>query len=253
MAGGGGTSAPPPSAEEKAVQAAQADNLATQTSILKEQTRQQELLAPILYKQAGITPQYDQNGKITGFTAAPEAVDPNADLRKSIETGLLQRSQAALQGQLPVDPSVTRSLDEQEAQLRDTLRANLGPGFETSTPGIQALADFSKRKTEVLAGASRDELTLSEQLGLARGAGNEQLIASQTNRQLAPIQGQAALAQLFGGAAQGAGQAVGLYQQDRNMALSAAMTNAQLKSANQNALIGAGAGMAGMAAGAIII
>ena len=51
------------------------------------------------------------------------------------------------------------------AELDRTMRRDIGPGWETSTPGIQALANFNQRKTETLDAARRGDLTLATQLG----------------------------------------------------------------------------------------
>ena len=93
-----------------------------------------------------------------------------APQRRELEEMLLKRSKDALEGNLPVDPTLERNLAESREQLRETLRQNLGPGFETSSAGIEALADFDKRAEELRYGARRGELTLSEQLSGARAA-----------------------------------------------------------------------------------
>ncbi|MFQ5915797.1 MAG: hypothetical protein ACE5JS_21700 [Nitrospinota bacterium] len=91
-------------------------------------------------------------------------------LRRDIERGFLERSQAALRGELPVNPALLRGLEKSEEELRERLRRQLGPGFETSTPGIEALAEFGERRESLLEGARRADLTLAEQFGLARDA-----------------------------------------------------------------------------------
>lgn len=98
--------------------------------------------------------------------AANERGPQEAELSKL----LIERSLAAARGELPVDSAIIRDLDEGETLLRDRLRTQLGSGFETSTPGIEALANYTKRRQEVIDGARRAELTLSEQLGLGREA-----------------------------------------------------------------------------------
>ena len=174
--------------------------LSEQTAILREQRdqlskslQQQNLLQPLLFGELGIQEKKDASGNVIGYEKAPltpdqqkradlesrfldlslgqlEGVDPaqSAEINKLLG----ERSLAALKGELPADPGLLRSLDDEEQRLREQLRAQLGPGFETSTPGIQALAEFTKRKTEIIAGAKRGDLTMAEGLGLARGASN---------------------------------------------------------------------------------
>lgn len=94
--------------------------------------------------------------------AAPQ----NAEIAKLLR----DRELAALKGELPIDPTLTRELGTSEATLRSSLQKQLGPGYETSTPGIEALANFMARKNELIYGANRGEITLGEQLGGARDA-----------------------------------------------------------------------------------
>lgn len=110
---------------------------------------------------------------LTGFEKIPPTEAEK--LREEIELGLLERSKAALEGKLPVSPTLEREIEEQEKLLRETLLRNLGPGYETSTPGIEALQEHMSRATEAREAARRGELTLSEQLSLARGGQNFQM------------------------------------------------------------------------------
>jgi hypothetical protein len=253
MGGGGGPSAPPPpSDEEKALQRKQAESLDQQNALLKQQMQTQQLLAPYIYKQAGIRPQMDASGNITGFEEIPEAADPNAPIRQDIETQLLKRSQAALSGQLPVDPYLTRSLGDEETSLRNRLSAQLGPGYETSTPGSRALADFSQRRSELLSSAGRGDLTLAEQLSQARGGTNMDIQNNLLSRALIPGGQMGTMGQLFGQNASAFGAAARPMQQDRMATLQAMMSSAANSQAGMNSLIGGGAGIAAMSAAAFI-
>lgn len=88
--------------------------------------------------------------QLTGFTEDPE----QAEIKRLME----ERQLAALKGELPLDPSLTRGIETQEEELRNRLRANLGEGYETSTPGIEAMAEFGKRAEELRYAASRGEI-----------------------------------------------------------------------------------------------
>lgn len=94
--------------------------------------------------------------------------DPLADRRQEIEELLLERSEKALKGELPVDPALERNIEEQREVLRARLQEQLGPGFETSTPGIEALQRFEESAEVLRDQARRGQLSLSEQLSLAR-------------------------------------------------------------------------------------
>jgi hypothetical protein len=157
------------SPQERELQGMQLEMLREQRGLIAEQMRMQDLLAPYFYKQAGLKPIYDA-GKIVGF----EEIDTElGTMRKDVEKGLLQRSQQALEGKLPVDPALERSIADSRRDLEATLAQQLGAGYASSTPGQQALADATKRAEELRMGARRGELTLSEGLGLAREGSNE--------------------------------------------------------------------------------
>ena len=163
----GGSDAPPPppgpSASEVALQTSQKELLDLQRKQIEKSAKEQELLSPILYKTLGIEPQYDQQGNVTGYKEGALA-----ERKRGIEGMFLDRSEAALKGELPINPALTRDLDEQEGTLRERLYKQLGPGWETSTPGIEALSNFNKRKNELFDASRRGDLTLSESLSLAR-------------------------------------------------------------------------------------
>lgn len=281
--GGGGTTVnyPQPTQEERDLQRQQTELLQQQTTILNANLRQQELLAPILYKAQGIQPIYGEGGEITGFEELPltpeeqaqqqltqsflerslaqlEREEAAAPQEAEIEGLLRERTLAALRGEAEVDPSVTRGLEESEAQLREHLFRQLGSGYETSTPGIQALAEFEKRKQEVLSGARRAELTLGEQLGLARQAvGSQRAVDYLSPTQLQESLRQSRLGNIFnisqapaqiglagyGQIAQGYNYPLNFFQQQRQGQFNADVASAQSAASAQaglGSLIGTG-------------
>lgn len=159
------------SKSEKQMNRTQAALMQQQLSVLQNMQHQQDLLAPIMYKNLGLTPKYDTEGKLTGFEESAGATEANA-LKQEIDLGLLRRSKAALEGTLPVSPGLERELGEQERTLRETLRSNLGEGFETSTPGIEALARQKQSALELRDAARMGQLSLGEQLSMARSGFN---------------------------------------------------------------------------------
>lgn len=219
---------PGPSAEEVALQK-------EQLSILKQQRAEQQLLAPILYKQAGLQPTLDAQGNVTGFSEIP---DPNADLRKSVEGQLLKRSQAALAGDLPIDPALTRELDLQKNITMEDLRKQLGPGFSTSTPGIEALRNLSESQTNLRESARRGDITLAESLGVARSSSNDANLNNFITRLLGINQSPLATT----GAAN---PILALMQQNRSLGLQASAANA----GNTTGLFGSLINAAGFAGG----
>lgn len=173
--------------------------------------------------------QAEQEARIRELTLADiEAQAGLAPQEQEIRRLQIERQLAALRGELPVDPALERSLEEGELTLRDRLRAQLGPGFETSTPGIQTLAEFGKRGEELRFSARRAEMTLGEQLRLAgeasgaAGAGaaldvTERLRQSRLGDIFGASQFFLPTAGAFGGSAQGFGGAASLLGQQRLM------------------------------------
>lgn len=269
----GGTTvveAPKPSAAEQALQQEQVNLLRQQQASTQEMMRQQNLLSPILYKQMGISPQYDKSGKIIGYSEAPKsqqqqlmeqlqsqtlqaALDEysNPD-NKAINQMLRQRTLAALKGDLPVDPGLERNLKESRSQLEETLRKQVGPGYATSTPGIQALADFDARANELRYGARTGQLSLAEQL---QGANAERAnirtqaplattdltgrLQSQRFGNLMGLSSSAAMGpQMLGQVAQGFSQPLSWYSGNRQMQFQANAQNAAAQNQASNSFMG---------------
>lgn len=263
MGGKTNVQAPQPSAEERALQQEQVNLLRESRSATQEQMRQQELLAPVLYEQMGITPQMDASGRIVGYGKAPEdplqaqfkqlqqttmqqaLAEMNDPQRKEIDAMLRGRTLAALKGELPVDPGLERQLKEGRTTLEEQLRMQLGSGYATSTPGIQALSEFDKRATELRTSAQTGQLTLAEQLGQARQAGltntaqmaipGMELADRFKSSNFGNIMGLRGSGwqgvQGLSGVAQGYNNPLSMYQNQRGMQMQANMANAQ--SANQ--------------------
>jgi len=78
--------------------------------------------------------------------------------RFAVEELALERQGRALRGELPIDQGLLKDLGKREQTLRDTLRANIGTGFETSTAGIQALQEFEQVRQATLDAARRGDI-----------------------------------------------------------------------------------------------
>lgn len=187
-----------------AASAAQASSLVIQQSALQNQLHMQDLLAPVLFQQLGLTPTKDSTGQITGFTQNT----PNQDLSNQAGQLALGREITALKGDLPIDPQLTQTLDRQEQQLHDQLRQSLGPDYASSTPGQQAIQDFNQRKANIIASAARGDIASAGQLAIQQSTSNaatiDQQIAAALGITQAPNQG----ISLFSNVANGQGQIV---------------------------------------------
>lgn len=218
---GGGVKAPQPTAEERELQRAQAEQLAEQTRILKAQQAQLTAILPFIAKQSGYEIELGLDGTIKSIK---ESTAPDAVKRRELESELLDRSLKALRGELPVDPQLETALDRQEEELRGRLAQQFGPGYETSTPGIETLAKFEETGEGLRSAARRDQLTLSEQLSMARSEEKQVNNASFQSTAFGQPQN---FAQLFGNVAAGYGKAQQPFIANRQLQLQASIANQQ--------------------------
>ena len=158
--------------EQTLKQAALQDKLLTYQEQQLAQEQERQRLQPLLYEASGVKPIYDESGKITSFALTEEA-----QARKDYENQLLEHQRKALAGELPVDPTLERALTEGEQQLRAQLQAQLGTGYETSTPGIQALEAYRQRAAEARANVAHGQLTSGQQLLQTQTAMNQERTA----------------------------------------------------------------------------
>lgn len=94
-------------------------------------------------------------------------------LISQIDPTIMEASQQALKLLRGEDSStlapLKNSRNQQRQQLLNTLRAQLGPGAETSTAGMQALSKFDTESANVFAGAQQSSLN---QMGQTAGQFN---------------------------------------------------------------------------------
>lgn len=247
--GGGDVNVPGPTEEERDLQRQQVAILKQQQEIIERQVRQQELLAPILFEEAGIIPTLDpETGEITGFEVDPEAAALK-EQRAGIEKLFLERSEAALKGELPIAPALERELEEGRLNLEERLRKQLGPGFETSTPGIEALDRFFRSGEELREGARRGDLTLAEQLGLARQQGQGAELRNFLGNVTGVNQGGFSAIQPFSKVVAGLHDVEGSFAAQRRLQTQALISGQQARASTLGALFGAIGTAGGIAAG----
>jgi hypothetical protein len=181
------------------------------------------MLAPLMYKAAGIVPQYDQSGNITGFTAAPLTEAQQAE--QDINVALAQREKQALAGEIPVSPSVTQSLAQQEQTLGEVMRKQVGPAWQTSTPGIEAMAKFGQSKAAILDAAQRGDISMYESMSLTQQQAENQRLANLFAQASAMPGFTQQSGAGFGQAAAGFNSPLQYYQNLRNQQLQAEIAN----------------------------
>lgn len=280
--GGGSTTveAPKPSAEELEIQREQLE-------VLREQRADQAKLRPALLLSMGYE---EKDGKLVptkaeeaelafeqtlrekqmasyGYKYDPESGETKRltedeikdqmtstekqayDLRKAFQEKALK----AVKGELPVSDALEQELKEQENTLREALKRRLGSNYEDTTPGIQALDKFDKRREQLREGARTAAMSQYEQLALARGG---QIAGLQQYRQQALGQQQAqrySTLQQYYGKPSSFGQYAQVlqpYQFQRNLEYQASAANAQAAAQRSAGMWGGVGSLVGTAIGA---
>ena len=238
--------APQASQAEQDLQTQQAQTLKEQREFVQAQTKRQSLLDPILFEQAGLEPQFGPDGEITGFE---KTEDPLQAQRDEVEEGFLERTLLAQKGELPISGVTERSIGQGREDLRARLLKNLGTGFETSTPGSEALTDFDDTATARRSAEARGDLTLSAQLGLQQGQFAENVDNQSIGQALNINQGTGARIGDFTQVAGGFGAAQQGFQFNRELEFDARKTSAANKTALISGAFGAAATGGGIFAG----
>ncbi len=106
--------------------------------------------------------------------------DPNSnEMRsRSLQGDFLTRAQTAMQGNAPINPGLQRQLAAEEQQLRGQLAQNLGPGYQTTSAGMEALANFQKRRSELMYNEQQDAMNQGVQNALGLQGSNLSTLAA---------------------------------------------------------------------------
>lgn len=100
----------------------------------------------------------------TGITPEQFAGE-EAERQLVLSRALHERFQKALRGELEIDPSLEMRLGQEAEQLEEQYRRMLGPGYQASSPYIQARAEMQEKHQALRHGAARGEITRAEQIG----------------------------------------------------------------------------------------
>mgnify|MGYP001354187998 FL=1 len=150
--------------------------------------RQIVSLNPLGPDANGVTPGHDPN-------------NPDDLMQIALDLGN-QSLVRALKGEEPIDQTLVHTFVVAEDNLRERLRRQLGPDYETTTAGSQALNDFSRSKAESFQQFNRGTIAMyanmtdqqAQVLSNLRGADINQLLApaDQTLKVAAALGGSAA-------------------------------------------------------------
>lgn len=140
-----------------------------------------------------------------------EAEKQEYDIAKKIR----ERELLALEGKLPISPAMTADLERQEKELGTALSQRLGPGWETSTPGIQQKARFGEQRGLLEEEARRGLISQAEAMGQSRRALESQLKGERAGMYSTYPSSHLQLAGLYGGMMQPYGSARQAKAQER--------------------------------------
>lgn len=139
-----------------------------------EQAKKFQALEPIMLAESGLK----YNPKTGGY----DYLDPGLQSNKQeIERRQTERSLKALKGELPVSETLKKELELGENKMKEKLYRQLGPGWELSTPGQQAMREYQTMATSLKEGEQRDMLTTAEALALNRQGSRSTAAAQMEN------------------------------------------------------------------------
>jgi|SRR5262245_14005326 len=235
----GSVKAPKPTKAEEELRVAQRQSIDLQNQIIRQQQQQNKVLLPFLAEQEGFNITLDPEGNISSIS---KRQDPDTLMQEEIQREFNQRTLKALRGELPVDPGLERDITSQREQLQNKLAGQFGAGYSTASPAIEALQRFDESANILREGARTGQLTLAEQLGMAREQQNQ--FARQSSQDVlrqSAIGDPLTFAGAMGQVANNYLRAQQPYIQDRQMQLQARIATQQ----NKMSLFGAGIGAVG--------
>jgi hypothetical protein len=104
-----------------------------------------------------------------GLNSLGNVTNRNERVASQVETNLLN----VLRGNITLPSFMQQDLERAKSELEDRLRRNLGPGYETSTPGIDALMQLERLRSGVIDEFRQLEL---QRLGSLLGQSDTSLI-----------------------------------------------------------------------------
>jgi len=233
---GSSPSYPQPSAEEKELQS-------MQLQMLKEDRELTNLVTPAILAQSGWKMVTGEGGKKDIVKMTDEERRSYLTTEQAADEELIrkyqQRQLDALEGKLPISPAMEESITKQQGLLSATLAGRLGPGWATTTPGIQAMTQFNQA-----AELAREEARRG-QIGQGSDILNQSMQLYQPGLRGGALSSVAPLGQMSGAIQ---GRVPGLlqpYQQQRMGQFQAGVAGAQ----GSSQMFGAGLGTLGLLGG----
>lgn len=204
---------------------------------LRRASEFEQQIIPLIFEDLGYV--LDEE---TGEYVLTEEAARLDELGGEFTTLQLEQGIAALKGELPVSPGLERGITKAGENLEARLLKDLGTGFATSSPGIEALAEqagvFEGLRFDVgrgiISDASARDLA-AQSVGAATGAATAGTLGATVGLPLS-----------VAGAISGP---LSLYQGDRALQLSASAASAQNNAMILSSLFGAAGTGLGLAVG----
>ena len=245
-------SPPGPSPEEQQLRQKEEEYLQTIIDYLKEQKSEIDVLqqtyqtlTPQIFTQLGYDVQIGDNGAITDIKplSEEEMLQRMSPLQRDMYNIAKQTAELnlkALKGELPVSPALEANLQKQKQLLQETLSRQLGPNWQSTTPGIQAMNEFEKNAELLREEARRGMLTTSS--GLLTNAQNRLRtgisdIVSGSQIGLPGLAAERGLLATGTGLAGAYSNLANRYYQDRYLQWQSMLANAQLHAGMQQSLL----------------
>lgn len=109
----------------------------------------EKLTLPLALEAAGKKPVFDSTGNIIGLEDIPGTAKTELEgLQEQFALESTREALRGIRGQVPVGDPFENRIEQDRQALNERLRRQLGPGYETSSPGIQALSEFEARANE---------------------------------------------------------------------------------------------------------
>lgn len=156
--------------------------------------------------------------RVVGFRRLDGVADPTGSAGGAFGSALDAYNEhlaAALSGAEPLDPTLKREFDERERGLRERLRRNMGPDYETSSAGIEALRNFDREKAEAFAQYNTERIDTFSKLGESRASILSELTSARLKNLAFVPSFRGSLGEALGGAAKDRQGLMELRQRER--------------------------------------
>lgn len=163
--------------------------------------------------------------KIPSPNGAPAGHDPsNPDDLMQVALDLQNQTLIrALQGKEPIDSTLTHSFEVGENNLRAKLQRQLGPDYETSTAGSEAISAFERTKGEAYESFNRSTVELFSKLTESRATTLANLTTNEINNLLTPTKTMLSIANSLGQSADDRNKYIGMQMDWRSKQAGAAI------------------------------